>query len=651
MKENTKKQISRGYSIALIVLAAIFTIFSILPAIVIDTNKFRYSEIYYVGRYTSQANQVNEINVGFGTVFTAVTNWKYISHVMSVQTLDDTLIAQKGILEGAEKSLEGYVEDLVESLANNYDLSDPTQLENYQKALEKLQKGEAVNSTHQNYITAVDKAKLNITETQAKIDEKLAALTDEDKEILADKLKNDEKFLEVLGTVYAFLGYVADDVADAFTGDQAVGTNPLPGFVSFLGIIILIALIGAAIVYPVIVIIFFIVKLIQFLTHMKEDDADAAEKRMDKFPFSGYAATITILFMLFALLASGGVSMGAGVVGAIVIWVISNAIRAAKKILFAEEDRLLVIVKQAITVVSVIAIAVLLVNFSGIDLIGHLDDSMVDISRAYHVTRLEQLADSGVSNSTSIYEIARDDVSKANLKNTGIVLGISVIGMILISSALISTIERFGHKTVKLKNGTRASYKAMPVMAIFLLVLAILPMTLGAKTIEQRNEAFENGKFRVCYNEFEIDGSAAKVEYELLKASHETGVEFVAELKEEVKAADGELADELKEELEDAEFKLASLEDEIKDMEAQASRCTVCIAMAVIFVIAEFAYLSAPKFVPVGAKKEETVSEAAPAAEAVAEEAPVAEEAHAVEEAPAAEEAPAEEAKDEAVSE
>ncbi len=667
MNEKTKKQISKGYSIALIVLAAIFTIFSVMPAIVIDTNEFEYAEIYNTGRYTSKANKVNEINVGFGTVFTALTNWGDVSHVFSVQTLDDEIAIQKGVLESAEESLEEYVDDLRDSLANNYDLSDPTQLENYQKAVEKLQKGEAVNSTHQNYITAVDKAKLNLAEKQEKLQEKLDALTDEDKERLEDKLQNDENFLEVIGTVYAFMGYVADDVADAFEGDNAVGTNPLPGFVSVLGIIVLLALIVVAIVYPIIVIIMFVVKLIQFLMHMKdEDDADAAEKRMDKFPFSGYAATITILFMLFALLASGGVSMGAGVVGAIVIWVISNALRAAKKILYADEDRVLVIVKQALTIVSVIAIAVLLVNFSGIDLIGHLDDSMVDISRAYHTTRIEELANSGV-NAGSIYTMAREDVSSANMKNTGIVLGISVIGIVLISSALISVIERFGHKTMKLKNGTRAAYKAMPVMAILLLVLAILPTTLGVKTIEDRNEAYKEGKFKVCYNEFEIDGSAANIKYELLKASHETGVEFVDELKEDVKDADGELADKLKEELEDAEFKLESLEDEIKDMEAQSSRCTVCIAMAVIFVVAEFAYMFAPKFVPAGKKKEENeAEEAAPAEEApaaVAEEA-VAEEAVAeeavVEEAVAeeavaeevvAEEAPEEEKKDETVSE
>ncbi|MBQ7384683.1 MAG: hypothetical protein IJV72_07845 [Clostridia bacterium] len=636
----TKKQISKGYSIALIVLAAIFTIFSILPAVVIDTHKFRYADIYYTGRYTGSANKVNEINVGFGTVFNAVKHWDDISHVFSVQTLDDAIVAQTEIVANAELALADYVADYIENLALNSDLSDPATYEEYQKLLEKLHKGEPVNSTHQSYITAVDNAKLKLAENVAERDEKLASLTEEDKERLADKLQNDEGFLEVIGTVYAFMGYVADDVSDAFTGDNAIGTNPLPGFVSLIGIIVLIALIGVAIVYPIVVIIMFIVKLIQFLMHMKdEDDADAAEKRMEKFPFSGYAATITILFMLFALLASGGISMGAGVVGAIVVWVLSNALRTAKKIYFAKEDRLLIIVKQALTVVSVIAVAVLLVNFSGIDLIGHLDDSMESISRSYYDTRVEQLAESAASSGVSamsIYETARDDVSGANTKNTLMVLAISVIGVCLIASTLINVIERFGYK------GT----KAMTAMAIVLLVIAILPATFGVKTLEERSDAYKEGKFKVCYSEFEIDGSAAQTKYELLKATHEKGVEVVADLKEEVKDADGELADKLKEELDDAEFELASLEDEIKDMEAQASRCTVCIVMAVIFVVAEFAYMFAPKFVPVGKKEEEAAE-----AEAPVEEAPAAVAEEAVAEEVVAEEVVAEEAPAEAVAE
>ncbi|MBQ8416454.1 MAG: hypothetical protein IJX13_06115, partial [Clostridia bacterium] len=75
MKENTKKTMSLIYKIVLLLLAAVFTYFSVMPAMTIDSNRLGVPSDYTEGRFTSDAQAPGDIDIGFGTIISAVTNW------------------------------------------------------------------------------------------------------------------------------------------------------------------------------------------------------------------------------------------------------------------------------------------------------------------------------------------------------------------------------------------------------------------------------------------------------------------------------------------------------------------------------------------------------------------------------------------------
>ena len=572
MKEATKKKLTLGYSIALIVLAAVFTVMSVMPAISINPNKYVFPKEYATGRYTSKMNAPEEIGVGFSTVIDIATNWNDMMTVLVVQ--------------GDEAAIQAKKDKIAEMKSKNY--SDETIREEQDK----------------------------LAEMQADFNKYLDKLSEEDVKRIEDKLQNDDTFINLIGAVYGISGAFASDTEEAIENSSKLGIDTLDITVMILGIILFLCLVGTAMVFPIIVIIKFIVFLVKSLVNLKKDDDKAIDDRMDKFPFTAYTAMMLMFCMMYSLVATG-VGIGLAIKGALVVLVIVCLLRAVKTILFADKGRVQIIVKQAISLVSVFAAIMLLFNFIGVDLINEFGDVIATMSAKQYIAESEALIDAG-TNADSVKKLAEEAVSSSNGMNTAIIVTVSIVGAMLIVVAVINAIERFGNKKMKLKTGELVPYKAMVVLSVFLLVLAIVPTVFAVDSADARDEAFEAGQFKVWYDEYQEEGTKANINYELLVGFAEKGEEELEELRDDLKSADEAKAEMIEKQIEYGEKLVNAANDEIKAIETRATRPTTCIIFAVVFLIAEYAYLIVPKVLAKNKKEDEapaTEEEPAPAAE------------------------------------
>ena len=557
MSEQFKKYFQIGYHVALILLATIFVAVTLLPMVTIDANQSEYPEVYYEGRFTQGMKSVGEIDIGYGTVLDLVTNWSDFITVVGIQ------------------ADEAYVENKTEELANLR--SNGASEDDIESLME------------------------DIAETKESLEERLGELTEEDYERIAEKLAEDDGFRNLVGALYSFAGAATseaeedDAIEETFTD---YGSNPMPVTYGLLNVLITVGLCCVALVYPIVVFCKYIAQLIYFFIHLKDEDPRAIEKRMEKFPFSGYTATFIMLFALFALFANDGIAMGSAFVAAIVVWAVGNLLRAVKKILLDENNKILAIVKQSLTVISIVSVAILLVNFIKLDLINELNDNIQTMTVEHYMAELEKVD----------AEAAESAVSTSNGINTAVVVVLSMLGVVVICVGLINLNERFGLRMMRLKTGEKVPYKAMYGLAIFLLIIAILPTALfTASSEEALEEAYEAGNFKVWYTAYQEDGTVENVEYELLVRLHDDLEDGMEDLEDE--------------DLEAAESMLASLEDRISDIESRGSRGVLCIVMAVLFLLSEIAYKLSPKFIPEPKKKERPeIPEATPTEEVFAAE-------------------------------
>ena len=592
MREQSKKRLVKWYNVVLLLLAAVFTVTSFLPVVVLDANRTEYPELFYEARYTSHMTPVGEIELGYGTVFSLVTNFSDFITLVTIQ------------------SNEGYVN-------------------NSSERLQELRDEEASEEEIEDFLE-------DVAETRKTLEEDLEALTEADHERIIDKVKNDDGFRSLVSAVYFFAASATSDEDGDVIEESATayGINPMPLLGTILFAALTIGLIGIALIYPIILVFKLIAQIIHYLKHLKDDDLTVIERRMERFPISGYCGAFISMLVLFMLFAPDGITVGAGVVSCIIVWLVGNVFRAVKHIVLDEPNKPLALGKQAMAVVTIVAALIMLVNFSGLNLVSDLEDAIPSMSGAHYAQKLDTL-DGDYASASELSDAAESAVTLANMINTAVVLLVALGGIGLMIGTVVSSVERMGYKLQKLRNGEREPYKAMRGLAITLLVFTLLPILLfSAGSEEALEDAYADGNFKVWHEAYLEKGTPENVEYRLLVETRDDLEDAVEDMDEDDEA------------YEPATQLLASLEDQIDDIEAKSSRGIISVVMTVIMLIAEFLYHFMPKFFPAG-KKEEPVPvatgteesfEPAPAeeipAEVPAEEIPA--------EAPA-EEAPAEE--------
>ncbi len=463
------------------------------------------------------------------------------------------------------------------------------------------------------------------------------------KEDRPEALLRDEEYVRMMFSVYAITGYMAQEEEDT-GGSDPYDDYLMPMVMRVFEVISFIGIVLVAIIFPIILLINFIVKLIQYLLGLRKNaDAEKTERRMGRFPFAGYAVSMLILFGLFGAFAQAPVGMGVGVVGCLVIWLVSCVLNLVKGILAAGQNRVKFIVKQAITLVSVVAVVLVLACFTNIGILNEYAKDNYEMCDTYYKATAEDLLEAGEDPDHVDYLAKKEVESAQNLNVIVLVLAV-MVGVIFLLITLVCVIDRFGNKTYKHKvTGKDTAYGQFIALAVILCLVAAVPMMFGTSSTEDKVTAFEKGQYKMGFTDYEEEGTSDYREYQTCVETLDLTNQLIEEADEAIADTDDE---QNKQEIISVKQMLVATRDSyevrIEDMEKQGSRATLCIVGAVLFLLAEIAFAVVKKVIP---DKPETAAVAETVAVPVVEAAPV--EKASVEEIPA-EEASVEEASAEA---
>ena len=368
-----------------------------------------------------------------------------------------------------------------------------------------------------------------------------------------------------------------------------------------------------SLIFPMIILITFVVKLIQFFVYLKRGDVEKLVSHAEGFPFVVLPMAIFVPLLVERFLGGTyAISVGSGMIVVCVAAAIAVLLRTVKSAVCAGSHRAGVIVKQSLTLVSICAIIVMLANFSAPQLYSYVAENYETFLNAYHGALLQQGQADPASTAAAATIIFR-----------WVSYALTVFGTVFCFATLAPMIDRLKYKAPKGKKKTMES-KSLLTMVIILLVIAVVPVALNAPDKQVQAESYEQGIFKTCYTAYLEDSSPEKAEYEALQTACSEEKTQIETLKTQLAGAQGEQADALTKEIAKAEFELARVERDIKEIETAKSKVTLCLAMAILLVLIEIAYMLVPKLVPTkqAPANAEAVPEAPAATETPAEEAP-----------------------------
>ncbi len=565
--ELSKKQKvwSRLYATGFILLAVLLAVMTLLPSLTLYRPDLDYAD----GRFTEDAMALDSVQVGLDTVFTVIKEFDDISLVFTIESNDNIM---DNILEEIDTKagrLQAYVDMQLE---NGYTM----------ESLENDSKYQSLAAEVAEVIERSDNAR----EQNEKL---LSELTEEDYARIEDKMRNDEDFVSVFAFLQT-LGFLGG--SEEFSDDDIVGQLR---FVTCF--ILLLGTIAIAAVSPVIVAICLLVQLILFFTNLKKANVNKTDRRMNwGFPFFIYPILIMLPVALFEIVSPvKGLSVGIGVKGACIVALLSVLLRAVKAIVCAGKSKVRVIVKQVLSIASAVIVLVFLMNFSGgFMLQGIQEDSMV-FEATYDAELREQQND----------EAATDAVTAVVL-NTIFIFMFTVYALVFTVVTFEASIKRVGFQKIKSKKGTVDGHLPLIALGVLLLITAILPVAFNASSHDAKIASYEKGIYKTCYNEYLEEGTFAKTAYDTLKEQRELGVKTVDELTVITESSVGTDSEKYKHELIRAQVALAEIEQNINDIETKQSKATMCVIMALLYIVVEILYMLVNKVIP---EKEDTAPE------------------------------------------
>lgn len=378
---------------------------------------------------------------------------------------------------------------------------------------------------------------------------------------------------------------LVDMIRSFFDSDTTVEESVLSMMCMYFALFAFLFLMLIAFIYPIVMAIKLIVFLIRMLKHLADDDSAKVDRMICKFPFSSHVTFLLCFYLIFAICNVGGnFAPGTSITYAVVIFLIVSVLGAINAVLTTDGDRVHILIKQAISVVSIVAVAILMSKFMAVDIIGEFDNARPLIS-----------ADQLIAEIANGNQSPQDALNASEAKNTFIVFIIVLLGVSLMCGTLLSIIERFSNKKVKLRGKGYTQRGSMVFVSILMLVIALYPTMIAVDSAEARDEAYSAGSFKIWYTEYLEDGTDDNIEYELLKATGEELNNELEGLRDELRSAEGERAEELASTVSDAEKAIETINDQIDDFEDRASRPKRCLIAAIILLISEIVYRIAYK--------------------------------------------------------
>lgn len=399
-------------------------------------------------------------------------------------------------------------------------------------------------------------------------------------------IAEDENFANAVYRVYGFLSLFAEEESQ---GRPSTGLGDRLEVISMIANVIsvgvLVFLIIAGLVCPVILLIKFVSLLIKTLRKTENKLDEDLEKAINPLSLGEPTWLLLMLSVLSAAFMSN-ISIGVAIVGICIIFALTSILGAVKIVVLAEENRKQILFKQVITVVSVLMAVVLLCNFSFTDVWHEYLQEVEPFSSLYYAS--ETINSSGsdeldaVWRTIEIYAI--------------FILVVEVLAIILLVTIINYGAERIAEIKVKNKNGEMILRSNMLKTAIIILICAMIPLFITVNSAEARDEAYTAGHFKVWYTEYKEDGSVENLRYTLLKRYVEEGNKEISNLKEKLKDADGEEAEDISKRIESGKQEVKAARKEISEIESKSRNVAISLIAAIILLLAELAYMIVPKY-------------------------------------------------------
>ncbi len=615
MKATTKKIYSLASAIVLVVLSVLLFVGAMMPMFKVNMANVRTAEAFEEGYFT-EGLEIDEAKIGFGGALKLLKYKKYVSIINKYQNNEQTIRnAAKSALEGGSIS---------------------------EAVIERVNKATKEN------------------------EEILASLTDADYEEL-EKLFQDKKFINALYLEIGFVSLFSDILTEGDEENYIYETkNVLAVFSMIFGMIFLAGFMVSMTVFTIVAFFSALKKVIALATGFKKINLKKLESFYPEKTLTGLMLPLLFFILAKAMLGSRLV-LGSGIIMIFVCFALISVLRAANKIMLKEKRNPKHIARVLVGLLSFIFVLCIFNNVINMNLVeNYYRSNDVNVNVAYQAkydaVYAEELAKAVLSgNSPNLNAIkssakhaAQGYVTEILVKNALPLLGITFLVSILTFILLTLSLNRLRENSDDFKSSYSAEkYGPHYVVAILLLGAVLLTSVLGVSTVEERNKAyFDDGGVKILWNDYTLEGSGTKEEYDATVLAYEELTKAIEEAKDSLdEISDEDMKAELEFEIKMAERKANKTALKIETLEnSAATRRATATALLIVLIVLEILYQIAPKLtdklLPEGAKRflagpdDEEIDtslneDAAPAA---------AEAAPAAAEAPAAYTAPAEDA-------
>ncbi|MBQ9098320.1 MAG: hypothetical protein IJY50_02725 [Clostridia bacterium] len=683
MNASVKKIVCLVLAIIMVATVGLTALFTLTGAIFTKkiTDQEELGELYTKGSLTS-AVVVDEVEVSLGTVM------DYMSYKRLIK-----LVVTQNVHEGKVRDVDERIADRTEDLVQA------------QMSLAAYQLGytgshDPESSEYKNFQSNVEYKREGIAAIQEDIDEmeaEKAALILEHEKYLADNYTEEDftaltdafgeaDFINALGFAYLFGGgFGVNDEGRAAVihaeeateeGEGTLAEQTFEAYVAALAkkaakgayfstktnyvLPSILALMAAyaglflALLFAIILVINFVIKLLVLLKNLKNAD-EALLDKLKSGPLMGFVVAMLLIFSFLKVGMGSEAVMGGCVIVGIVFLGVNCLIGAIGKLMecnFNSEK----VLKAGISVVSAVLAVLLLSASLGVATGAVTCDKLADFEKSsYEVRwndRFTELYKEAENNGTEITPEVLDEMKnkagsyahenldvKFNMTTLMIIIG--WVGAITASIGLTCVLCRIAFRTYKAKTGEVRPYNAQFFVAACLLVCGVLLSMGTISDMDSLNTTLHEGKYAILTSEYELDGSYDKLAMETLTEERKLTVAFVDELNKQIDETSDEEAKKALTMVRDNGLRSINYTDNRMEELTDTDIPTVSIILfAVLLLVCEIAYKIVPgkvaKLMPeellVCGEKQSEEAEAAEPAEAEAAEATEAQEEPATEE-------------------
>ena len=538
-------------TIVAFVLAAVMIAALVLPIFKVGTYDVQTSDEYTEGVFTKYAKPVGEIDVGLLSLINIGVNFRDIYDMLRIQSLDSKIT---------------YLTNEAMTLYSEYSAAENEE----EKAAIKAEVDELV-----------EKAAESADERKRLFEE-----IDEARQIeLANKLQ-DREFCKSLVLSYLVVENFTDTFVETDTSVEkaAFATNTAGN----IEVLIVLAIEVCLACFLIALVIAFVVKLLIFIVKLitKKCDEDYYEKA-GRFSLANCALTFFALFLLWSIVSSLEISMEIGLIMMLSAAVASALSATIFRALLNNKNIVDTLLNATVCLVAIFLAVFLALSLLKVDALYDYKKSAGEYTSVYFV---EAMSDTNVETVEHMNMIL-EQIAKANVKNTIIILTVSVAIAIFLVCSISYFIRQLERNDLKRADGRSAVSRVGIVLCVLLLVVSLVPSFVGTSSVEKQYNSIEKGNYKVLWYAYLTEGTTTAQAYTECVTTYSSLVHDYEAVNEKIEIAEG---DELvayqneREELIDYTWMIGLKLNRLRvDKKSGAS---VCMAAAAALLVTQFIY-------------------------------------------------------------